>query len=778
MSAPNDPLEAQFGGARRVELSLDERRAKALLARRLLGVDVAEPVMVGRFELHERLGSGGLGVVYRAWDPLLKRDAAVKVLRADAEPDRPLSAGARAHLTESRHVARLAHPNIVEIFDSGVLHDGDVVYVVMEFLSGGTLEAWLGREERATTDILAVFDRAAAALEAAHAAGIVHRDFKPANVLFDADDGVRVVDFGTHGTVGTMPPEQERGEPADPRMDVYALCVSLRRALGARRISWRLDELLRWGCEPNARDRCPSVSRVREALAPRRPRFWLPFGASALALGTFAIVVTHDPPCAPPDLQRVDVPEGPSSERMDAFVEAWSDEAVAFCEATDVAIRTCLEGVQSHWNTVAAALESAPATSDVLLVLDGLPDPADCRTEPREPSHPTPLDASFETLRVEIRTSQFLGTWAERGDGLLGRLERTRMAAVASGNRRVEAGAALYLGLFEMRDGHVDEAERLYRESYLLATRAGDDALAFHAADRQVELVARLLGDMPEAQLWMLRARQAAARRIDPEARSELSMLEGRFAMIRGEHEAAVAAFDDAEGALADDASLETLEALYAGRAQAEHALGNLDAAARDYQRVLDELHELSRASLMFAYTLQGLGGVLLELGRLDEAEAVQRRLVRSISEQQPDSPDLAAARFNLSQVYSAKGDHAAALGELELVRERFEAYGGPEHPGATAARSAMAEQHEALGDMASARREAEAALRWGVPQQYAGGAQLVLARREIADGDEDAARERLTALAEHPETPQEARTAAAELLRTLRTRAPSPRRR
>lgn len=770
MSDAPQALGPTFEGGRRAKLSLDEQRAKALLARRLFGTDAAKPVVLDRYEVHERLGSGGLGVVYRAWDPVLERVAAVKVLRADAEGDIAASGGARVHLRESRRVAGLVHPGVVRVFASGAIPADDVVYVVMEFLPGGTLEAWLAAAPRELEEILDKFQQAASALQAAHAAGILHRDFKPANILLDGDGHVRVVDFGTHGTPGFMPPEQERGEPIDERADVYALCVSLRTAVGRRRLSWRLDEALRWGTQPLAASRCPNVEPLLRALVPKRSRAPLVVGLGLLgALGLQLATANAQESCSPPQLEHPESLADDLREHAETFVDSWNASASVFCQDAAEPQQQCLETARVHWRTVLAAIAAAPDAADAFLVLDGLPNPRSCDDgDGLDVSVQTALDTSFKSLRLEIEASQHLGTWAEHGALLLDRVRGIREAALASGNRRVEAGAALYLGVFEQRAGHADVADRLYRDAYHLAIRGEDAVMAFHAADRLSYSAAAFLGDAFAAELWMERAREAAGRREDPPAEAELLMLEGRFAGSAGSYKAAVTFYDQAEQSFSEDTSLASWEQLYSGRGDAKQALGDLEAAAEDYERVFEKLAGVSRNSLIFTHALQGLGSALLMLGRLDEAEDVQVRLRDAILAQQPDSPDLAAVRFNLSQIYSARGAHAAALRELEMVRERFEAYGGPEHPGATAARSAMAEQHEALGNTEQARREAEAALRWNVPQQYAGGAHLVLARFEISTGSKQAARDRLNALIEHPETLPEASAAAVELLQGL----------
>ena len=198
-------------------------------------------MLAGRYHLGVRLGQGGMGQVRRAWDGWLDRPVAIKTLELDgAEP----SAAARFRL-EARAMAWLAHPNIVTVFDTGT--DGSTAFLVMELLRGPSLEARLERTGALpVADAVAVGMQIAAALAAAHAAGVVHRDVKPANIAYAADGVVKVLDFGIAqlagaiaarqtrltqtgmvlGTAAYLSPEQASGGAAGPRSDLYALgCV-------------------------------------------------------------------------------------------------------------------------------------------------------------------------------------------------------------------------------------------------------------------------------------------------------------------------------------------------------------------------------------------------------------------------------------------------------------------------------------------------------------------------------------------------------------------------
>ncbi|MBL8969579.1 MAG: serine/threonine protein kinase [Myxococcales bacterium] len=158
------------------------------------------PARIGRFTVLEQLGAGGMGMVCAAIDPELGRKVAIKLLSPRlAVPGKSELAHARL-LREAQAMARLAHPNVVTVHEVGT--HGDLVYIAMEFIVGVTLKHWLRRAKRPWTEVLAVFLQAGRGLAAAHAAGLIHRDFKPDNVMVTEDprtgqvERVRVFDFG------------------------------------------------------------------------------------------------------------------------------------------------------------------------------------------------------------------------------------------------------------------------------------------------------------------------------------------------------------------------------------------------------------------------------------------------------------------------------------------------------------------------------------------------------------------------------------------------------
>ena len=296
---------------------------------------------LGRFTILERIGAGNMGVVFTAYDDVLDRKIAVKVLRGGGE-------GASLRLLrEAQAMARVAHPNVVTVHEVGTSHDQ--VYVAMEFIRGATLQVWQREPGRRWTEIVEAYIQAGRGLAAAHAAGLIHRDFKPANAMIDVDGRVRVLDFGlvraqqamhepvgdvsgsrhqmsvqltqagdVLGTPAYMAPEQIRGLDTGPAADQFSLCVSLYeglygalpfagdsfaalfRSIQRHRLpdpprnskvpTWLRAVLLR-GLHPVPEDRFPSIAALLRALgaeAGRRRRLGVWLGLAAV--GAAAVV--------------------------------------------------------------------------------------------------------------------------------------------------------------------------------------------------------------------------------------------------------------------------------------------------------------------------------------------------------------------------------------------------------------------------------------------------------------------------------------------------------
>jgi hypothetical protein len=301
----------------------------------------AGQVLGETYELIDRLGGGGMAIVYRARDRKLGRDVAVKTLKPGGDD----SDRRRLFEREARATAQLLHPNIVTLHHVGE-HEGQP-YLVLELLTGETLAARLARKRQlAMPDALALIDAVLAAIAFAHERGVLHRDLKPSNVFITVDERVKVLDFGVAlaldtdpgpvtraaGTPGYMAPEQRDGAAQDVRTDVWAAalllleCVSGRPASADADIHETLREVeapaavrsvLARALSPDPEHRPSTAAQLRDELAvaggraatavdarTRRKRRVLVAGAALVAAGlaagaTFAVVRTESAHAAP-----------------------------------------------------------------------------------------------------------------------------------------------------------------------------------------------------------------------------------------------------------------------------------------------------------------------------------------------------------------------------------------------------------------------------------------------------------------------------------------------
>ncbi|MEM6990893.1 MAG: protein kinase, partial [Myxococcota bacterium] len=218
---------------------------------------------MGRYTVLDCIGAGGMGVVYEAYDPELDRRVALKLLNATRDGSNVSEAQGEL-LGEAKSLARLSHPNVVAVYDAGRVADGvalGAVYLAMELVEGKTLRRWVDDQHDLQAagwrEIVEVFTQAGHGLAAAHTAGVIHRDFKPQNVLVSGSgrrQRVRVADFGlavleptaasgpasgqsgelfprVAGTPAYMAPEQLAGDEVGPHADQFAFCVALFEAL-------------------------------------------------------------------------------------------------------------------------------------------------------------------------------------------------------------------------------------------------------------------------------------------------------------------------------------------------------------------------------------------------------------------------------------------------------------------------------------------------------------------------------------------------------------------
>ncbi|MCA1664204.1 MAG: serine/threonine-protein kinase, partial [Myxococcales bacterium] len=647
---------------------------------------------LGRYRLRERIGEGGMGVVFAAYDPELDRTVAVKVLHPGLGG--PGSRGEERLRREGQTMARMAHANVIRVYDVGV--QGDIVFVAMEHIAGGTLKSWLADAPRSADEILATFAQAARGLAAAHDANLVHRDFKPSNVLVSNDGRVLVTDFGVArasidppsrdgaaalvdplgatmtragslvGTPAYMAPEQLQGRPVDGRADQFSFCVALWRALygkapyageswselasstlagklveppASARVAGHVRAALERGLHPDPARRFASVGALLQALDPdRRHRRRV---RAALALGALAAVVAV---AVGVERMRAD----PCAVDVDRFAGVW-----------DAAAR--------------AAMHSAFAAT-------GAPY----------------AEASFSET---IAAGQYQHAEPD-ADRLV---ERARGSAYAP----VLASALTVAGDVQEKLSHIPAAEKRFQEALLAADAGGDDSVRFDDEVHLANVVGYRLERDADGQEHARRA-QALLQRLGADQQREARLTRtvalaawwnGRYEDARHQVERAVAlqeAIDPHGADLAralhlygivlqdmklDEASLAPLErARTIGEAAlgAEHPvvaqiqqtmggslrrLGRYDAAAKEYLASLTKIeHAQGTDAFEYALALQNLGTLYLDEGKFDDAIASLRRssdrLAKSLG---AEHSRVADALEILGSAYSKAGRAAEA---------------------------------------------------------------------------------------------------------------------
>ncbi len=368
--------------------------------------DDAPPARLGRFAVLRRLGSGGMGVVYAAYDDRLDRKVAIKVLHAEATEE---STGRARLVREAQAMAKVSHPNVAHVYEVSQ-HEGRV-YVVMQFIDGVDLRAWQEERSPAWSEVVQAYIQAARGLAAAHAAGLVHRDFKPSNVMIDKDAHVSVLDFGiarlqdellptpaldwapsdleldalrtrTGALVGTpayLPPEVVRGGRADARSDQFSFCVSMFETVYGERPfggattaevllamlegrppqrpegnvpSWVHRVLVR-GLSLDPAERFASmdalVEEIERNVRPRRGRVGLYMLAGVVCAGGIATAVRGNAETDPCPIDRGSMGEAWSEARRSDVELAFAGLSASFSDATWSRLDRRLEGYAQEW---------------------------------------------------------------------------------------------------------------------------------------------------------------------------------------------------------------------------------------------------------------------------------------------------------------------------------------------------------------------------------------------------------------------------------------------
>jgi tetratricopeptide (TPR) repeat protein len=675
------------------------------------------PARLGRYELGRPLGTGGMGIVFEARDGLLDRAVAIKLLKPGAF--RPAS---EVLLREAKALARLVHPNVVTVFDVGVT--GDDIFVAMELVDGVTLRDWMEQPHdwRAVID---VFVAAGRGLAAVHALGLVHRDFKPSNVLLDRAGTPKVGDFGlvcatgedadgaSMGTPGYMSPEQGRGAPVDARTDQYAFAIALDEALRGAGPA-RLRPILARARSASPAGRYPSMDALIAALlhARRGPqRWWLAAGATSTLIATVAITLSvgqaaPEDPCPAPDaelapiwgearkaaldahVRAVDPAQGATrlgviTGAFDPFARAWRAQRISACRATRVTGKqsdalldrrvACLDRALAELGETVGAIERAPdpagldAALHAVVALPSLDACAD--TAALAERVPPPTGAAARAEHDAIARALAAIDVTRRVEGQLAGLEDRAAALVARARRLDHPGilADALVSLAEIQLEHEEDPAALATldEAIQLGAAAHDDRLVATAWLRKVGIVDGRMKRLDDGDALLPAATAAVTRAGDrADQRFALGLLRSQLAMLRGDFDRARALLAEAGHGL-DQAPGE----FPAQRARAAEQAASIEAKAGNWARAAD----LYRAHIALVVAQLGADhpdiirstfnlGICLRMLHQDDAALVANRdAVRIGLARLAPSPSLASLVGGLASTLTQLGHNDEA---------------------------------------------------------------------------------------------------------------------
>lgn len=656
---------------------------------------------IGRYVVRAHRGTGAMGHVLEAVDPDLDREVAIKVLRHHGD-----RGDARA-LREGRALARLAHPNVVAVYDVGVWDGG--VFLAMELVRGTTLRGW-GAKARPVRDVVRVFAAVARGLEAAHAAGLVHRDIKPDNLVIGDDGRVRVIDFGLAistandatgelaGTLGYMAPEQRAGGEVGAAADQYAFMVSLREAI-AREPRW-VRACIERGLATEPGDRHPSmghVARILERGLGRRRRVAFVTGATVLALavgGAGLLAGRTDADggsCARGGPDALDLTNVRSTlarqagtelaTRAVTKLEAWRETATvvreAGCRARDVdgALRVaCIDRVDRETRVLVDALARANGTlaTGALEAIDRVSDLSAC-TVARPVRSAVRESQTAEALRVELAAltvRDFGGEWALAERGALAIATR---AGTDPALREVEAEAWRLVGQARISARRVPLAREAFEKSLVAAETAGNERLR---SNIYFSLVGANL-DTPhrtEARRWLAQASALLEKMGDTSQQWRIDMFSG---VLEADPAKAVerlrAARDGYAKRGAEDQNTVTilgeLSSALERAGQGEQALAFARRAVEVGERVLGPEHPA------LISPLQAVATLLAQQERVPEALVEARRSL-DIAERR--NGDVGIALIRLAFTLMSAGELAGAEALVTRATPLIDAHDGP----------------------------------------------------------------------------------------------------
>ena len=717
-------------------LASDDRLEATVATDPLLVESPPIPTRVGRYEISERIGSGSMGVVLRAHDPRLDREVAIKLLRSNTASDRRASARLQR---EAQALAKLSHPNVIDVFDVGTAHGQ--VFVAMEYVAGQTLDAWQCNEAPSQAAVIDAYLQAGRGLAAAHHAGLVHRDFKPANVLRGLDGRVQVVDFGlaappqeheakatlgsmdedptdvrmtaTGFVVGTpayMSPEAHCGDPVDAQSDQFSFCVSLFEALwGARPFVGRTakqvaaqavsgdvlippgvdvpaalrDAVLR-GLSPSPADRWPSMDALLERLQRRRrsPWPWLTAAGTAFVVvsGLFYAGSSASTGC---EQQAAVVEQIWSSTVQERVHQAFARSELSYAEETWPRVR-------DHLDEHTSALAEARQRTCGVRVSDSVPTEqldlrAAClerRTDELQGVITVLEQADAAAVRNAVRVLGSLGPPEVCDDDVFAATLPPPPPAVAQQVERARRDIAEAKA--KRRAGQYASAEALAHEVIVRAEPLGYAPLlaeARYLLARVLESDGRYEAAEREMSEAVMIAQGANHDELVAEISTELIYVVGSKRRRPEEAERWVRHARAAIGRLSDAREAETF--LQSTLGNFHWSRGELDLAREHFERALEAREQqLGPHSPTTLIVRSNLAMVLHDLGDNVEARAlIERTLADRVEVYGPSHPEIAATYANLAVIEQSMGERDDAAGHTRQALELLERSVGREHP-------------------------------------------------------------------------------------------------
>jgi tetratricopeptide (TPR) repeat protein/predicted Ser/Thr protein kinase len=687
------------------------------LEARLRGALFGEPAetRLGRLRVEGSLGSGGMGTVVLAFDPVLDRHVAIKSVR----PERP--ADGERLIDEARLLAQLDHENVVAVHD--VVSEGETVHIVMERVDGESLRSWMA-EPRSWREVVPLFAQIGRGLAAAHELDIAHCDVKPENVVVAAGRP-RLVDFGLAregdrgplgGTEAYLAPERRGGGPGTAAADQYAFFVAMAEAITGERPGpgdeleqlgprW-LRAVVRRGLAPEPGDRFGSMAAAVAALdvdARRSRRRGLGAAAAMAAMAamaaTLAAVVLFRggaDPCgdAAAEIDALWTAErratiaktlGERGDRvvrdLDRHVKLWREQRQRSCldqqrgeqsaAHADFAVR-CFEDRLIETRALVDLLSSQPGEevgARAPEFVAGLDDPRECRDPARTVALPAGAEARARigALAERLEAARNLERRGDHAGALAALAELTEPARDEAYPPLLSELLALR-GAVEVTTGAHDAAEATLREAAEVAAVAKDDHLLAEVWIRLLELLAGR-GRHDEA-LTLEAVASAAVARVDEDRAlaARLHNALGGVYLARGEYDDAHAAYEKAlalQRAIGADGNRALAPAI-ANLALARWYRGDLEGALAGQLEALELMvRDLGPDHSSVAYAHQNIGDLLQRLGadRRAEAERHYREALRIWT------ASLGAGHANLAHPLEQLGFLAKGRGEFEAAR-------------------------------------------------------------------------------------------------------------